>query len=109
MSIDNVKFSLKSLESISKPMESKQPGKIPGAGEEGKESFGSVLKTALSEVNGMQLTADGHIEDLVLGKGNVSTHDAMIALEKADVAFQMMNTIRGRIIRAYEEVMRTQV
>ena len=36
-------------------------------------------------------------------------HEAMIALEKADIAFQLMNTIRGKIVRAYEEVMRMQV
>jgi flagellar hook-basal body complex protein FliE len=33
----------------------------------------------------------------------------MVALEKADVAFQLMSAIRGKIVRAYEEVMRTQV
>ena len=106
MSVESVKFSLKSLESISKPMGGQQPGQVA---EGGKSSFGNVLKDAMAEVNGLQMTADTHIEDLVLGKGNVSTHDAMIALEKADVAFQLMNTIRGRIVRAYEEVMKTQV
>jgi flagellar hook-basal body complex protein FliE len=45
---------------------------------------------------------------MILGKG-VQTHEAMIALEKADVAFQLMNNIRMKITRAYEEVMRTQV
>ena len=106
MSIDSVKFSLKSLESIDKPLGGQKPEES-GGGQ--KVSFGSVLKEAVTEVNGLQLEADNKIEDLTLGKGTVSTHDAMIALEKADVAFQLMNTIRGRIVRAYEEVMRTQV
>jgi flagellar hook-basal body complex protein FliE len=42
-------------------------------------------------------------------KAGVTTHEAMIALEKADIAFQLMTSIKSKIIRAYEEVMRTQV
>ena len=49
------------------------------------------------------------IEDLVLKKKNITPHEAMIALEKADVAFQLMNTVRQRIVQAYQEVMRTQI
>lgn len=106
MSIDSVKFSLPSIETANKPAGVEKAGGVQGGD---KTSFGSFLKEAVNEVNDLQLQADNRIEDLVLQKGNVSTHDAMIALEKADVAFQLMNTIRGRIVRAYEEVMRTQV
>jgi flagellar hook-basal body complex protein FliE len=33
----------------------------------------------------------------------------MMAIEKADVSFQMMMQIRNKIINAYEEIMRIQV
>jgi flagellar hook-basal body complex protein FliE len=33
----------------------------------------------------------------------------MIALEKADIAFQLLMQVRNKIISAYETVMRTQV
>ena len=33
----------------------------------------------------------------------------MIAIEKADLSFQMMMQIRNKIICAYEEIMRMQV
>lgn len=78
-----------------------QPGQEP--------SFSSVLSEAISEVDTMQKSADQKIESWVTGKGAVTTHDAMLALEKADVSFQLMNAVRGKLIRAYEEVMRTQV
>ena len=104
--IDGIKFNLKSIQPI-------KSGGIENAdkisGNEQKPSFSNFLKDAISEVNTLQNDADQQIEGLVLNKPGVTTHDAMIALEKADVAFQMMNTIRGKIIRAYEEVMRTQI
>ena len=68
-----------------------------------------MLENALKEVNEMQTEADQQIEGLTLKKDGVTPHSAMVALEKADVAFQLMSAIRGKIIRAYEEVIRTQV
>ena len=72
-------------------------------------SFGDMLNNALQEVNDLQNEANTNIEGLTLKKEGVTPHSAMVALEKADVAFQLMNAIRGKIIRAYEEVIRTQV
>ncbi|MCB9030578.1 MAG: flagellar hook-basal body complex protein FliE [Deltaproteobacteria bacterium] len=76
---------------------------------EGKEDFVSFLKTAVKDVDRLQYEADDQIEGLATNRPGVTSHDAMIALEKADIAFQMMNTIRGKIVRAYEEVLRTQI
>lgn len=72
-------------------------------------SFGQMFENALQEVNQLQTQADQQIEGLTLKKDGVTPHTAMVALEKADVAFQLMSAIRGKIVRAYEEVMRTQV
>jgi len=73
------------------------------------DSFGQMLQNALQEVNDLQGQAEDQIEGLTTKKDGVTPHSAMVALEKADVAFQLMNAIRGKIIRAYEEVIRTQV
>jgi flagellar hook-basal body complex protein FliE len=35
-------------------------------------------------------------------------HQTMIALEKADVAFQLLMQVRNKIIAAYETIMRMQ-
>jgi flagellar hook-basal body complex protein FliE len=40
---------------------------------------------------------------------NQDIHNTMIAIEKADLSFQMMMQIRNKIINAYEEIMRMQV
>lgn len=111
MSINNITSGLASL----RPMQRPQPiiqnknGVEPGAGGASGESFENVLVDAVREVESMQQEADKKIESLMTGKGGVTTHDAMIALEKADLAFQLMNQVRSKIMRAYEEVIRTQV
>ena len=101
---DSVKFGLQGLKPIQRPTAptaKTEKGTAP-------ESFGEMLTKSIKEVDAMQLDADKKIEGLMLGKA-VTPHDAMIALEKADIAFKLMNQIRSKIVRAYEEVMRTQL
>lgn len=88
-------------------IETQKPTQTQGVQKGG--GFGEMFENALSEVNNLQNQADQQIEGLTLKKDGVTPHTAMVALEKADVAFQLMTAIRGKIIRAYEEVMRTQV
>jgi flagellar hook-basal body complex protein FliE len=78
-----------------------------GTAEKGS-GFQQALNEALQEINRLSGNADAEVENLVSGRSQ-SPHGAMIALEKADVAFQLMNAVRTKIVRAYEEVMRTQV
>ncbi len=73
------------------------------------KGFGDFLKDAVQDVNTVQNQAEKQIEGIVLNKPGFTSHEAMLALEKADIAFQLMNAVRSKIVRAYEEVMRTQV
>lgn len=75
----------------------------------GKLDFSDMLGKAIKEVDSLQKDANEKIEGVTIGGEGVNTHTAMIALEKADVAFQLMSAVRTKIIRAYEEVMRTPV
>jgi flagellar hook-basal body complex protein FliE len=90
-----------------KPMQETVPAGPQGAKNGG--GFGEVFENVLKEVNNLQNEADTQIEGLTLKKEGFTPHTAMVALEKADVAFQLMSAIRGKIVRAYEEVIRTQV
>jgi flagellar hook-basal body complex protein FliE len=71
------------------------------------ESFGNMLARSLNDVNRLKLEADVAVENLATGKEK-DIHATMIALEKADVAFQLLMQIRNKIISAYETVMRMQ-
>ena len=74
-----------------------------------KADFGQIFGKALKEVDSLQKDANQKIEEVMLGGENANPHSALIALERADVAFQLMSSVRMKIIRAYEEVMRTPV
>ena len=73
-----------------------------------KEGFVSMLASKISEVNEIQEGANKAIENLVTGREK-NIHQTMIAVEKAEIAFKMMNKIRGKVIEAYQEIMRMQV
>jgi len=73
-----------------------------------KASFGKALTDALKDVNQLQFEADQAIRNLEVGKTG-SLHEAMIALEKADISFRAMMQVRNKILDAYQEIMRMQV
>jgi flagellar hook-basal body complex protein FliE len=102
--IDGIKSGIGAIKSI--PTLDKAQG---SQGTPTQGSFSDALKSAIGEVDKLQREADGKIKGLTLGEAGVTPHDAMIALQKADVAFQLMSTIRTKIVQAYQEVIRTQV
>jgi flagellar hook-basal body complex protein FliE len=71
-------------------------------------SFSAALRDAVQDVSRLQGSADQAIQDVQTGRTG-QVHEAMIALEKADVAFRTMLQVRNRLIEAYQEVMRMQV
>ncbi len=71
-------------------------------------SFGDVLKTAISTVNEVQKQSDLEIQKLMTGESQ-DLHTTMIAVQKADLSFQMMMQVRNKIVQAYQEIMRMQV
>lgn len=72
------------------------------------ESFGNMLARSLNDVNQLKLEAAEAVENLAAGKQK-DIHATMIAMEKADVAFQLLMQVRNKIIAAYETVMRMPV
>jgi flagellar hook-basal body complex protein FliE len=80
-----------------------------GQPQSGGGSFADALKGAIGEVQKLQNEADSKIQGLTLGDSRITPHEAMIALQKADVAFQLMSAVRTKIVQAYQEVIRTQV
>jgi flagellar hook-basal body complex protein FliE len=70
-------------------------------------SFGNLLKEAIQQVNDVEKGSQGELQKYL---GNESDlHSVMVALEKADLSFQMMMQVRNKIVQAYQEIMKTQV
>ena len=70
--------------------------------------FQDVLKGFMSEVNNLQLDVDKKIDMFASGQIK-DVHEVMIAVEEADIAFQLMMEIRNKLVKAYDEVMKMQV
>lgn len=91
------------------PVQPLQEGSKAGAsGTEQGPDFGDLLKQALSEVNQAGQAAEGEARNLMLGE-SADMHSAMLAVQKADLSFQMMMAVRSKLIDAYREVMRMQL
>jgi len=70
--------------------------------------FASLVKQYVDNTNTQQLDASKAAVDLATGK-NQNISDTMLALQQADVSFQMMLSVRNKLVEAYREVMRMQV
>lgn len=64
----------------------------------------NLFKDMLAEVNGQQQEADTQVRQLLLGE--VDLHEAMLALEKADLSLRFLVQVRNKLVRAYEELSR---
>jgi len=95
---------IKGIRSIVQDMGIKGSEKGAGPG----ESFSEALKDSIEQVNRLQVEADQASQELLLGQDK-NIHQVMIAVEKANLSFQLMMQVRNKIVTAYEEMMRVQV
>ena len=70
--------------------------------------FGDVLNKFVGEVNDKQIASGQAVNDLLSGK-DIPLHQAMIAMQEAGVAFQLMVEVRNKLLDGYQELMRMQV
>jgi len=70
--------------------------------------FAQILREQLSEVNAVQQDATKAVEDLMTGKRD-DLEGVILATEKADTAFRMLQTMRNKVMTAYEEVKQIRV
>jgi flagellar hook-basal body complex protein FliE len=75
--------------------------KRPGAG------FGNSLVNLVDAVESTNASANDAVGKMVDGTGDV--HDAMIALQRADMTLQFSVQVRNKLVQAYQEIMRMPV
>ena len=81
---------------------------MQGAGAVQGVGFGEVLNQFVGEVNQKQLDSTQAVNDLLAGK-EIPLHQAMIAMQEAGVAFQLMVEVRNKLLQGYQELMRMQI
>jgi flagellar hook-basal body complex protein FliE len=68
-----------------------------------KSDFASQLQAAFNHIEQLHADADQQIAGLLNGQGE-DIHKVMIAVEKANLSFQLMMQVRNKIIQAYRDV-----
>ena len=71
-------------------------------------NFSQILKENINKVNNLQKNADQLTENFALGKTD-NIHQVTVATEKARLALDFTTSLQGRLLDAYEEIMRIQV
>jgi flagellar hook-basal body complex protein FliE len=67
-----------------------------------------VLLKSLDEVNAAQAEATKAVEDLQIGQRS-DVEGVILATQKADNAFRMLQSLRNRMMEAYDEVKQVRV
>jgi flagellar hook-basal body complex protein FliE len=70
--------------------------------------FENVLGSLVGDVNAKQLESASAMRGMMSG-GDVSLHQAVIAMEEASVSFQLMVEVRNKLLESYQELMRMQM
>jgi flagellar hook-basal body complex protein FliE len=73
----------------------------------GGANFGDILKNAVHSVDQVNDAASSQVSTLLQG-GNADVNSVMIAVEKADVSFQLMMQVRNKIVSAYQDIEKMQ-
>jgi flagellar hook-basal body complex protein FliE len=73
------------------------------AEESGSTSFADMLKQSINDVSKLQQDASNAVEDLATGRSQDVT-GVMMAMEKSDLAFKTLLSIRAKLMDAYDEI-----
>ena len=79
----------------------------PAAQKKSESNFGQFLEEAVTQVNELESGSNEELQKFLNNESDL--HSVMIALEKADLSFQVMMQVRNKIVQAYQEIMRSQV
>ncbi len=69
--------------------------------------FADLITDAVGQVNQLEQQAQTAVTGLMTGSG-VDVHQAMIATQKADMAFELALAVRNKAVQAYQSVMGMQ-
>jgi flagellar hook-basal body complex protein FliE len=69
--------------------------------------FSDLITDSVSQVNALDAQARAAVDGLMSGSG-VDVHQAMIATQKASMAFELALSVRNKAVQAYQSVMGMQ-
>jgi flagellar hook-basal body complex protein FliE len=69
--------------------------------------FAALMRNAMQQMQRLETNATQAVDGLMAGNGT-EIHTAMIATQKADLAFEMALAFRNKAVGAYQQLMSTQ-
>ncbi len=75
----------------------------------GHAKFQQALSQALRDVSAAQNTSSRLQREVTMDNPTVSIEETMVAMQKAQVAFQATLQTRNKLVQAYSEIMNMQV
>jgi flagellar hook-basal body complex protein FliE len=69
--------------------------------------FAALMRNAMQQMQTLESNASQAVDGLMGGNGT-DIHTAMIATQKADLAFEMALAFRNKAVGAYQQLMSTQ-
>lgn len=73
-----------------------------------ENSFSDMLTDAINSVDQAMKESDQKVQSFIAGETE-NVHDVMIAMQRAQVSFQLMTEIRNKAIETYHEISRMQI
>ena len=73
----------------------------------GGDSVRGMLQAMVEQTSALDQKASQAVTGLMSGQG-VEIHDAMIATQKADMAFELALQVRNKAVAAYQQMMKMQ-
>jgi flagellar hook-basal body complex protein FliE len=70
--------------------------------------FAEMFEKFIQGVDQKKKVAASEVQDLILGKSD-NVHEAMVKVQEAGVAFNLMIQVRNKLVDSYKELMRMQV
>ena len=70
--------------------------------------FGSMLSSAVQNVNQLQTDASQSIQRFLTGEGE-ELHNVALASQRAEIALDLGIQIRNKVVSAYQEIMKMQL
>ncbi|HEX6771113.1 MAG TPA: flagellar hook-basal body complex protein FliE [Acidobacteriaceae bacterium] len=89
------------LPAVQLPQSGATPVAQPGS------PFATLMRNAMQQMQHLETNATQAVDGLMAGNGT-DIHTAMIATQKADLAFEMALAFRNKAVGAYQQLMSTQ-
>lgn len=110
MEIKGIPFSeqlkmIRGVDSIAPKSIESVPGEDQGGG---RTTFMDLLVQQMDNANQAGMEADNLIKKAAAGD-EVNPHETVIAVQKADISFNLMLSIKDRLEQAYQTLIRTQM